>query len=52
MSQEPVSWVYAYLTEPLFVPEYWNPPSLWNLARTFGLYWSSMYEHLAWRRNR
>lgn len=24
------------LTEPLFVPEYWNPPSLFNLARTTG----------------
>lgn len=24
------------LTEPLFVPEYWSPPSLWNLARSTG----------------
>ena len=24
------------LTEPLFVPEYWNPPTLWNLARRTG----------------
>jgi hypothetical protein len=24
------------LTEPLFVPEYWNPPSLFNLASTIG----------------
>src|SRR3989304_9298480 len=24
------------LTEPLFVPEYWNPPSLFNLAATTG----------------
>ena len=24
------------LTEPLFVPEYWNPPSLFNLAVTTG----------------
>lgn len=24
------------LTEPLFVPEYWNPPSLFNLATTTG----------------
>src|SRR3989338_3173590 len=24
------------LTEPLFVPEYWNPPSLFNLASTTG----------------
>lgn len=24
------------LTEPLFVPEYWNPPSLFNLAQTTG----------------
>lgn len=23
-------------TEPLFVPEYWNPPSLFNLAQTTG----------------
>ena len=23
-------------TEPLFVPEYWNPPSLFDLARTTG----------------
>lgn len=26
----------AGLTEPLFVPEYWNPPSLFNLAQTTG----------------
>jgi hypothetical protein len=24
------------LTEPLFVPEYWNPPTLWDLARRTG----------------
>lgn len=24
------------LSEPLFVPEYWNPPSLFNLAQTTG----------------
>ncbi len=24
------------LTEPIFVPEYWNPPSLFNLASTTG----------------
>jgi len=24
------------LTEPLFVPEYWNPPTLFNLAQTTG----------------
>ncbi len=24
------------LTEPLFVPEYWDPPTLWNLARRTG----------------
>ena len=24
------------LTEPLFVPEYWNPPSLFELAQTTG----------------
>jgi hypothetical protein len=24
------------LTEPLFVPEYWNPPTLFNLARRTG----------------
>lgn len=24
------------LTEPIFVPEYWNPPSLFNLAQTTG----------------
>lgn len=24
------------LTEPLFVPRYWNPPTLWNLARRSG----------------
>ncbi|OYY43340.1 MAG: hypothetical protein B7Y56_10690 [Gallionellales bacterium 35-53-114] len=24
------------LTEPVFVPEYWNPPSLFNLAQTTG----------------
>jgi len=24
------------LSEPFFVPEYWNPPTLWNLARRTG----------------
>jgi hypothetical protein len=24
------------LTEPLFVPDYWNPPSLFDLARRSG----------------
>ena len=24
------------LTEPAFVPTYWNPPTLWNLARQTG----------------
>ena len=24
------------LTEPLFVPKYWNPPTLWDLARRTG----------------
>src|SRR3989339_24114 len=24
------------LTEPIFVPEYWNPPSLFNLAQRTG----------------
>jgi lycopene cyclase-like protein len=24
------------LTEPVFVPRYWNPPTLWNLARQTG----------------
>jgi hypothetical protein len=24
------------LTEPLFVPQYWNPPTLWDLARRTG----------------
>lgn len=24
------------LTEPLFVPAYWNPPTLWDLARQVG----------------
>jgi hypothetical protein len=24
------------LTEPLFVPRYWDPPSLFNLAATTG----------------
>lgn len=28
--------MFLGLTEPLFVPEYWNPPTLWNLARTTG----------------
>jgi len=32
------SWVTALfgLTEPLFVPEYWNPPTLFDLARRTG----------------
>src|SRR3972149_9557058 len=34
-------WVSAFtaltgLAEPLFVPEYWSPPSLFNLAATSG----------------
>lgn len=24
------------LTEPIFVPKYWNPPSLFNLAQNTG----------------
>ena len=27
------------LTEPLFVPEYWFPPSLFNLAIKTGFLW-------------
>lgn len=54
------------LTEPLFVPEYWNPPALFDLAQKtgfdiesfifsfsiggIGMYWSSLYEHLTWRK--
>lgn len=52
------------LTESIFVPEYWNPPSLFDLApRTsfdieslifcfgFGEYWSGVYAHLLWYRS-
>lgn len=28
--------MFLGLTEPLFVPVYWNPPTLWNLARRTG----------------
>jgi len=28
--------MFLGLTEPLFVPAYWNPPTLWNLARRTG----------------
>ncbi len=28
--------MFLGLTEPLFVPEYWNPPTLWDLARRTG----------------
>lgn len=30
------------LTEPLFVPEYWSPPSLFDLARTTGFDFESL----------
>jgi hypothetical protein len=36
------------LTEPIFVPEYWNPPSLFGFE--FGMYWSGIHEHFSWRR--
>lgn len=35
------------LTEPIFVPGYWNPPSLFAWA-AFGLHWSGVYEHYTW----
>lgn len=40
-SRKEMFWVSLFtmpfgLTEPLFVPEYWNPPSLFNLATTTG----------------
>lgn len=51
------------LTEPIVGPEYWNPPSLSELARRpgfdieslpsgfgFGLYWTGVHEHLTWSR--
>jgi hypothetical protein len=28
--------MFLGLTEPLFVPKYWNPPTLWDLARRTG----------------
>ena len=28
--------MFLGLTEPFFVPEYWDPPTLWNLARKTG----------------
>ena len=31
-----VGTMFLGLTEPLFVPAYWNPPTLWNLARRTG----------------
>src|SRR5581483_12096076 len=31
-----VGTMFLGLTEPLFVPEYWNPPTLGDLARTTG----------------
>ena len=39
--RQPMIWASFFtmplgLTEPLFVPAYWNPPSLLNLARTTG----------------
>jgi hypothetical protein len=52
------------LAFPGYVPAVWNLKAvsgrlLWGVpleellfAFTFGLYWSSMYEHLAWRRTR
>ena len=52
------------LAYPGYVPAVWNLKAvsgllLWGVpleellfAFTFGLYWSSMYEHLAWRRTR
>ena len=39
--RQPMIWASFFtmplgLTEPLFVPAYWSPPSLLNLARTTG----------------
>jgi hypothetical protein len=39
--RKPMLWASVFtmpfgLTEPIFVPEYWNPPSLFNLAVTTG----------------
>ena len=39
--RRPMMWASLFtapfgLTEPLFVPEYWNPPSLFDLAQTTG----------------
>ncbi len=39
--RRPMVWASIFtaplgLTEPLFVPEYWDPPSLFNLAQTTG----------------
>ncbi len=52
------------LAFPGYVPSVWNLPALSGVllagvpleelmfASTFGLYWSSVYEHLAWKRSR
>ena len=43
------------LTQPLFVPAYWNPPSLFDLAQRTGFDIESLscvYEHLGWRHGR
>src|SRR3989338_9285339 len=41
LARKEMFWVSLFtmpfgLTEPLFVPEYWNPPSLFNLAARTG----------------
>jgi hypothetical protein len=46
---------------PWPIPEYWNPPSLFDLAQrtgfdieslifgfAFGLHWTGVYEHFTW----
>ena len=38
------------LTEPLFAPEYWAPPSLFDLAARAGFDIESLYDHFTWRR--
>src|SRR5512138_2983802 len=35
--------MFLGLTEPLFVPAYWNPPSLFNLAQTTGFDIESLF---------
>jgi hypothetical protein len=39
------------LTEPMFVPAYWNPPSLFNLAQRTGFDIESFIFSFTWKRS-